>query len=133
MGSSSGVISDSPKRQARARMRKPAFHTIPTLYDVCRLPGVSSATVSRVFSGNTPVSERTRTRVMAAASRIGYVPSHAGRALRSRRTQTIGAIFPEMSRHFYPDVLTGIDEGAAEVGFDVLASGRSGSVSARSQ
>src|SRR3954468_17661336 len=94
----------------------------PTLYDVCRLCGVSSATVSRVFSGKARVSDEIRKRVMAAASELSYEPSHAARALAGRRTNTVGAIFPEIASGFYADVLAGIDEVAAESGFDVLAS-----------
>jgi LacI family transcriptional regulator len=93
-----------------------------TLYDVCRLSGVSSATVSRVFSGKARVSEKVRQRVMDAARQLSYEPSHAARALAGRRTHTIGAIFPEIASGFYTDVLAGIDEAAAESGFDVLAS-----------
>ncbi|MCS7033910.1 MAG: LacI family transcriptional regulator [Phycisphaerae bacterium] len=94
----------------------------PTLYDVSRLSGVSSATVSRVFSGKARVSEEVRKRVMDAARQLAYEPSHAARALAGRRTQTLGAIFPEIASGFYADVLAGIDEVAAESGFDVLAS-----------
>jgi LacI family transcriptional regulator len=98
------------------------FRKVPTLYDVCRLCGVSSATVSRVFSGKARVSDEVRRRVTDAAKQLGYEPSHAARALAGRRTQTLGAIFPEISSGFYADVLAGIDEVAAEHGFDVLAS-----------
>ena len=94
----------------------------PTLYDVSRLSGASIATVSRVFSGKARVSEKVRQRVMDAARELDYEPSHAARALAGRRTQTLGAIFPEISSGFYADVLAGIDEVAAECGFDVLAS-----------
>jgi len=94
----------------------------PTLYDVCRLSGVSSATVSRVFSGKARVSEHVRKKVMEAARTLAYEPSHAARALAGRKTQTLGAIFPEIASGFYADVLAGIDEVAAEAGFDVLAS-----------
>lgn len=93
-----------------------------TLYDVSRLSGVSSATVSRVFSGKARVSDEIRKRVMAAAQQLSYEPSHAARALAGGRTQTLGAIFPEIAAGFYTDVLAGIDEVAAESGFDVLAS-----------
>src|SRR3954447_17990802 len=99
-----------------------AVRKVPTLYDVCRLCGVSSATVSRVFSGKAKVSDEIRKRVTDAALQLGYEPSHAARALAGRRTQTLGAIFPEISSGFYADVLAGIDEVAAESGFDVLAS-----------
>src|SRR3954467_2062639 len=94
----------------------------PPLYDVCQLSGVSSATVSRVFSGRTKVSDAVRQRVMDAAQQLSYEPSHAARALAGRKTNTLGAIFPEIASGFYADVLAGIDEVAAESGFDVLAS-----------
>lgn len=94
----------------------------PTLYDVSRLSGVSSATVSRVFSGKARVSEKIRKKVMEAAQQLAYEPSYAARALAGGRTHTLGAIFPEISAGFYTDVLAGIDEVAAEHGFDVLAS-----------
>lgn len=100
----------------------PVRKTQPTLYDVCRLSGVSSATVSRVFSGKARVSEEIRKRVMDAAQELSYEPSHAARALAGGRTHTLGAIFPEIAAGFYTDILAGIDEVAAESGFDVLAS-----------
>ena len=100
----------------------PPRSTQPTLYDVSRLAGASIATVSRVFSGKAKVSDETRKRVMEAANRLAYEPSHAARALAGRKTHTLGAIFPEIASGFYADVLAGIDEVAAESGFDVLAS-----------
>src|SRR4051794_10451073 len=100
----------------------PARTTQPTLYDVSRLSGASIATVSRVFSGKAKVSDETKKRVIDAASQLAYEPSHAARALAGRKTQTLGAIFPEIASGFYADVLAGIDEVAAEHGFDVLAS-----------
>src|SRR5438876_7223038 len=95
----------------------------PTLYDVCRISGASSATVSRVFSGKARVSDQIRKRVVDAAQELGYEPSHAARALAGKRTHTLGAIFPEIASGFYADVLAGIDEVAAESGFEVLAWG----------
>lgn len=103
------------------------FHTLPgrkaqaTLYDVADLSGVSSATVSRVFSGSARVTDRIRTKVIDAARTLAYEPSHAARALAGKRTNTLGAIFPEIASGFYADVLAGVDEIAAESGFDVLA------------
>jgi DNA-binding LacI/PurR family transcriptional regulator len=92
-----------------------------TLYDVSRLSGVSTATVSRVFSGRARVSEKIRSRVLDAAQELSYEASHAARSLAGRKTQTLGAIFPEIASGFYADILAGIDEIAAENQFDVLA------------
>jgi DNA-binding LacI/PurR family transcriptional regulator len=92
-----------------------------TLYDVSRLSGVSTATVSRVFSGTARVSEEIRSRVLDAAQELSYEASHAARALAGKKTHTLGAVFPEIASGFYADVLAGIDEIAAENNFDVLA------------
>jgi DNA-binding LacI/PurR family transcriptional regulator len=94
----------------------------PTLYDVSKQAGVSLATASRVFSGAARVSDAVRKRVMDAASQLSYEPSHAAQTLAGKKTHTLGAIFPEIASGFYADVLAGIDEVAAESGFDVLAS-----------
>jgi DNA-binding LacI/PurR family transcriptional regulator len=104
------MVAETPTRKAQ-----------PTLYDVSRLSGVSSATVSRVFSGSARVSDGIRQRVEDAARVLSYEPSHAARSLAGRKTNTLGAIFPEIASGFYADVLAGIDEVAAENGFDVLA------------
>jgi DNA-binding LacI/PurR family transcriptional regulator len=109
-------------RMSDTLSQSPPRKVAPTLYDVSRLSRASTATISRVFSGKARVSEHTRKRVIDAARQLGYEPSHAARALAGKRTHTLGAIFPEIASGFYADVLSGIDEVAAESGFDVLAS-----------
>lgn len=94
----------------------------PTLHDVSRLSGVSSATVSRVFSGSAKVSQPVRERVLAAARQLSYEPSIAARVLAGAKMRAIGAIFPEIASGFYADILAGIDEVCAEHSFDVMAS-----------
>ena len=47
----------------------------PTIYDVSRLSGVSTATVSRTFTTPDRVRESTRRRVYAAAEALHYQPS----------------------------------------------------------
>jgi LacI family transcriptional regulator len=102
---------------------KPIIRKGPaTLYDVSRLSGASIATVSRVFSGKAKVGDETKRRVMEAADQLAFEPSHIARALAGRRTNTLGTISPGIASGFYADVLAGIDEVAAESGFDVLVS-----------
>ena len=45
-----------------------------TLYDVARMAGVSTATVSRVVHGQDRVADRTRARVREIIDQLGYVP-----------------------------------------------------------
>ena len=53
----------------------------PTIYDVSRLSGVSTATVSRTFTTPDRVRESTRRRVYAAAEALHYQPSAIARAM----------------------------------------------------
>jgi LacI family transcriptional regulator len=46
----------------------------PTILDVARAAGVSSATVSRVINGATTVDKELSRRVQAAVQDTGYVP-----------------------------------------------------------
>jgi DNA-binding LacI/PurR family transcriptional regulator len=61
-----------------------------TSKDVARLAGVSQSTVSYVMSGNRPISEGTRKRVLEAIEALTYQPNAGARALASQRTRVIG-------------------------------------------
>jgi DNA-binding LacI/PurR family transcriptional regulator len=61
-----------------------------TIKDVARRAGVSIATVSYVLNKSAPVSEATRSRVLAAAADLGYRPSAMARGLRAQESRIIG-------------------------------------------
>lgn len=69
--------------------------SIPTVYDVAEQAGVSIATVSRVYRSPDSVRAATRDRVLAAARKLGYVPSGSARGLASRTTGVLGLYFPD--------------------------------------
>jgi DNA-binding LacI/PurR family transcriptional regulator len=63
-----------------------------TIVDVCKLAGVSKATVSRVINGTGQVKESTRDVVYAAMEQLGYRPNKLAQALATNRTNTIGLV-----------------------------------------
>ncbi len=65
-----------------------------TSRDVARLAGVSQSTVSYVMSGKRPISDETRTRVLAAMDELTYEPNAGARALASARSSVIGLVVP---------------------------------------
>ncbi len=95
----------------------------PTQHDVARAAGVSQALVSYVVNDvrSTSIPDETRARVLAAIADLGYVPDHAARSLRSRRTSTIAAIIPDITNPFYPEFIRGIQDTARDRSYDVLA------------
>ena len=82
--------------------------------------GLSQTTVSRVInnSGNTHrISAATQKRVLAAAAEMNYKASPLARGLRSRRSQTIGVMVPEISGGYSAAVLSGIEDVLLVSGF----------------
>ena len=67
------------------------------LRQVAAVAGVSTATVSRVINTPERVSPELRTRIEMVIKQMGWVPSGAARALSTKRTATIGAIFPTLA------------------------------------
>jgi len=63
---------------------------MPTVYDVARVAGVSTATVSRVIRGSTLVKPDTRERVLAVIDALGFVPDAYAQGLSNRRKDIIG-------------------------------------------
>lgn len=62
---------------------------------VAQLARVSKATVSRVVNGqNGKVSDATRHRVQAIIKKLNYVPSRAGSALRTGRSEIVALLIP---------------------------------------
>ena len=74
------------------------------IYDIARLAGVSTATVSRVLNGSPHVSEASRKRVEAVITQVGYIPNAFAHRLNTRTSRTIGIICPVISdpNHAYP-------------------------------
>jgi LacI family transcriptional regulator len=71
------------------------------LADVARAAGVSLSTASRALADPQLVHERTRARVREAAAMLGYLPHGAARALATRRSRTIGAVFPPVDNPIF--------------------------------
>jgi DNA-binding LacI/PurR family transcriptional regulator len=64
----------------------------PTIADVARRAGVSTAAVSFAVNGRPGVAAETRARILAAAEELGWRPSATARALSQARTRAIGLI-----------------------------------------
>lgn len=84
-----------------------------TIRDVARRSGVSVTTVSRVLNNRLDVSEETTKKVQAVVRDLGYASSLAARGLRSRQTNVIGLIIPEVASHYCQEILRGVNRTIA--------------------
>ncbi|HYH72088.1 MAG TPA: LacI family DNA-binding transcriptional regulator, partial [Nocardioides sp.] len=88
----------------------------PTLADVATAAGVSLSTASLAFSGNKPVSEATRERVLAAAGSLGYAgPNPLARNLRRGRSGVVGVAVGRLSTAFRDPAALPMLDGVSEV------------------
>lgn len=92
----------------------------PTIKDVARRVGVSTATVSRVLNGGHWVAEETRATVLQAVQELNYKPNAIARSLLNARTKTLALIFPNVSDMFSGTVLSGVEDAAHQRGFSVI-------------
>ena len=95
---------------------------IPTLDDVAKAAGVSTATVSRCLNAADKVSDHARTKVMEAVETLGYTPNFGARAMAAKRTFTIGAIIPTMENAIFARAIQAFQESLHEKGYTLLVS-----------
>jgi DNA-binding LacI/PurR family transcriptional regulator len=88
--------------------------------DVAKLAGVSQSSVSRVFFGGTPVSEKTRKKVLSAAEELGYNPNEFARSLITKKTRIIGLVMKGIENPFYPQVLKEFTTAFKKLGYSIL-------------
>lgn len=94
-----------------------------TLKDVAECAGVSVATVSKVVNDvDTYMSVETRQKVEAALIKCGYRPNIVARGLKTRRTNTIGYILPDITNPFYAEIGKGIEHTAKARGYSLIIS-----------
>lgn len=92
----------------------------PTLDDVAKQAGVSTATVSRCLNNPDRVVEKTRKRVLEAVQALGYTPNFAARVMAAKRTFTIGAIIPTMENAIFARGLQAFQEELHRKGYTLL-------------
>lgn len=104
----------------------PARPMPATIKDVARAAGVSVATVSRAMNGHSNVLPDTRERILAAAKALRFTPSGAARSLIMRRTETVGALLPDLHGEYFSELIRGIDQAARARGLHLLVSSSHG-------
>ena len=108
----------------------------PTIYEVARAAGVSTATVSRALTDASKLRPETRARVLQVVAELGYVPSGLAQGMARRRTGVLGLAFPDLADPsvdeghetllYYDAVLRGVERAARRAGYAVLIAATEG-------
>ena len=99
----------------------PGFRTATaTLRDIARAAGVSTASASRALSGAGGVSAEFQARIVAAATRLGYRPNLAARALVSRRCGLVGVVAQTLADPLFAGIVAALERRLRGAGLGTL-------------
>jgi len=107
-------------------------NTIHSIKDIARLSGVSTATLSRYFNGQS-IRKNNEEQVKKVLEETGYRPSIAARFMKGSSSGVIGLIVPEMNHPFFAMIAEGIMQEARKNGQLVLCGSSEGSVEVERQ
>jgi LacI family transcriptional regulator len=91
-----------------------------TIQDVAKAAGVSVSTVSRVLNEKVDVASDTQDRILAVIDELGYTSNLAARSMRSRRSNLLGLVVPDIGFPYSIEIMKGVDRAIAESVFDLL-------------
>ncbi|MGE5250879.1 MAG: LacI family DNA-binding transcriptional regulator, partial [Bacteroidota bacterium] len=91
-----------------------------TVKDIAARAGVSHSTVSRALHNSPLIAEETVERIRELASEMGYSPSAAARALKTRRSLVLGVILSNLDDPFFSEILQGIEDGIQGSGYSLF-------------
>ncbi|HEX9373855.1 MAG TPA: LacI family DNA-binding transcriptional regulator [Roseiflexaceae bacterium] len=91
-----------------------------TIQDVARAAGVSVTTVSRVLNNKDDVAPETYDSVRRVIEELNYTASLAAKGMRSRKTNVLGLVVPDVVETFHIEVIKGIGRAIRDFGYDLI-------------
>ncbi len=91
-----------------------------TIKDVAERAGVSVATVSRVINNEKYVNEDLRLQIQEIIHEMGYQPDAIARGLRTKSTNVISLVIPDINNPYFPEVARGVQSVADQYEYVVI-------------
>jgi LacI family transcriptional regulator len=91
-----------------------------TLKEIASTLGISITTVSKALKNYPDVSEKTKKAVIDLAHNLNYTPNSFAVNLRTKESKTIGLIIPEVTHHFFSNIIKAIIDAAEKNGYLVI-------------
>jgi LacI family transcriptional regulator len=91
-----------------------------TIYEVARLAGVSTATVSHVCNNTRYVSDELKKKVCDAMETLHYEPNIIARGLRNGSLKSVGLIVPDCTNPFFAEIARAIDRVCFSRGYNII-------------
>lgn len=93
-----------------------------TIKDIAKQLGISANAVSRALRDKADISEETKQKVFKKAKELGYKKNYLASTLRTRRSNTVGLILPNIVNQFFAEMYLGVEEICRKHGYSILIS-----------
>jgi LacI family transcriptional regulator len=93
-----------------------------TIKDIARMAGVSYSTVSKALNDSPLVKSSTKQKILQIAEQLGYQPNLAAKSLVSKKSNTIGVLWPTVERVALSTLVTKIHELLEKNSYSMLMS-----------
>lgn len=90
---------------------------MPSIIDIAKLANISKSTVSRVISNTGYVKPETRAKIEKVMEELNFRPNVFAKGMRTKRSFSIGIIFPDLSNPFFPEWYQIVDRISHEGGY----------------
>ncbi len=90
-----------------------------TIKDVAKAAGVSISTVSYALNGSDLVNEDTRSKILAIADSLNYIPNLNGRYLKSGKTKTLALVTSSLSGQYFSVLVDAIYRECDRLGYSL--------------
>jgi LacI family repressor for deo operon, udp, cdd, tsx, nupC, and nupG len=93
---------------------------LPTIKVIAKRLNISVSTVSRALHDHHSIGLRTKMRVRELAKELNYEPNKTAINFKQGKTFAIGVILPNLSESFFSSAISGIEDFATTINYNVL-------------
>ncbi|MCQ8275843.1 LacI family transcriptional regulator [Lactococcus garvieae] len=93
---------------------------LATIKQVASKAGVSVSTVSRYITHNGYVSAEAEVKIKNAIQDLNYSPNISAQSLKSKKSNLVGLLLPDISNPFFPMLAKGVEEFLREKGYQLI-------------
>lgn len=91
-----------------------------TLKDIAEKLNLSISTVSRALSDQPTINNDTKAIVRLAAKEMDYHPNLFAKFLKTKSSNTIGVVVPDLEIHFFSSCISGMHQTCLENGYNLI-------------
>ena len=93
---------------------------LATIKQVASKAGVSVSTVSRYITHKGYVSSEAEVKIKKAIQDLNYSPNISAQSLKSKKSNLVGLLLPDISNPFFPMLAKGVEEFLREKGYQLI-------------